>query len=111
MSNKARVEAFRARWRKGADPSETDMTDIWHYIDELEVALNQQNHVVQFEEDSFAMEHPIECREFGLLNCEVDHALRQLPGIPDGLEVGRYGVDVDEYGELVFEELNQGENQ
>jgi hypothetical protein len=62
MSNKARAEAFRERWRKGADPSETDMTDLFHYIDELEVALDQQGHTVTAFGDDLFVDHPIGCR-------------------------------------------------
>lgn len=71
--------------------------------EELKRALNQHGHVVEFREDDYALEHPVECRTAGarLLDCKVNAALHELPGSPIGY--GRFPVTLDEDGELVFD--------
>lgn len=101
MSTKARADAARASYTAGNDLTEAEVWDIFEYVGELEKALAQEGHTVQFDEDGFALEHPIYCRKDGLLNCSVWAALDALPDTPVGY--GRFPVDIDVAGELVFE--------
>jgi hypothetical protein len=71
-------------------------------IERLRAALHQHGHVVDIGPKRFGLEHPVECRSAGLLNCPVEKALEALPRRPK--PIGRYPVDLDEDGSLVFGE-------
>lgn len=107
MSAKTRCEAARTSYTAGDDLNEVQVWDIFEYVDELESALHQEGHTVQFDEDGFALEHPVACRKEGLLNCPVWESLDDLPDTPIGY--GRFPVALDENDELVFEVPSQGE--
>lgn len=68
-------------------------------IEELEQALHQHGHIVDIQETRFGLEHPIECRKDGLLNCPLDAVLTAQPGPPR--PPGRYPVALEK-GALVF---------
>lgn len=65
----------------------------------LKEALNQQGHVAEFREDGYALEHPIECRASGLLNCAVHEACEYEQAPP---ALGRFAVSIDDDGFLVL---------
>lgn len=71
-------------------------------IEELEKALCQHGHVADIREDRFSLEHPVECRKLGLLDCPLDKALEALPGPP--MPFGRYPVELQDDGSLTFGE-------
>ena len=103
MSTKTRAEAVMAKFHDGdADLTDIDVYDLFEYIEQLESALVQNGHRVTFGEEGASVEHPVECRSAGLLNCRLGWRVLQLPGPPEGLGYGTYGVDLHE-NELVFE--------
>jgi Family of unknown function (DUF6085) len=69
-------------------------------IKELETALSQHGHIAEFRERDYGLEHPVECRKEGLLNCPVDKAIWNL-GVAEPPQ-GRYSVSLDEDGALVI---------
>ncbi len=101
MSAKNRYDAARASYTAGNELSEAEMWDIFEYLDQLEKALAQEGHTVEFAQDGFGLEHPVGCRKAGLLNCDVWQALDELPDTPVGY--GRFPVALDTEGVLVFE--------
>jgi hypothetical protein len=101
MTTKARYDAAHTKFVDGKDLQEVEMWDIFEYVKELEEALHQEGHIVEFDEDGFALLHPVGCRKDGLLNCPVWAAIDDLPGTPVGY--GRFNVDLDDSDELVFE--------
>jgi len=102
MSAKARCEAAHKNYFvKGNDLTEVDISDIFEYIFELEAALKQEGHTVEFGADGFSLEHPVGCRKSGLLNCSVWAALDELPDTPVGY--GRFPVALGDDGVLVFQ--------
>ncbi len=101
MSAKTRYDAARRNYTDGDDLTEVQVWDIFEYIEELERALAQEGHVVEFDDQGFGLEHPVGCRKDGLLNCPVWEALDDLPDTPVGY--GRFNVDLDTNDELVFE--------
>lgn len=64
-------------------------------------ALNQRGHVAEFREDGYALEHPLECRKAGLLNCAVDKACGYEQAPP---ALGRFKVSIDDDGFLILGE-------
>lgn len=100
MSAKNRYQSARTSYTLGNDLHEIQVWDIFEYIEELETALAQHGHIVEFDEEGPALEHPVECGEVGLLNCEVWRLIRELPDTPVGY--GRFPVELVD-GELVFE--------
>jgi hypothetical protein len=101
MSTKARFEAAKATFVGGHELQDAQVFDILEYVEELEAALKQEGHTVEFGAGGFALEHPVACRKAGLLNCPVWDALDELPDTPVGY--GRFPVALDDNGELVFE--------
>ena len=102
MTTKARYDAAHTKWEIGQALVEAEMADIFEYIDELEKALHQEGHKVEFRADGYGLEHPVECRKAGLLHCPVDAALRELPDSP--FEYGIYPVALDpDDGLLIFQ--------
>lgn len=65
----------------------------------LREALNQRGHVAEFREDGYALEHPIECRTAGLIDCPVNRACEREQVAP---ALGRFYVSVDEDGNLLL---------
>jgi hypothetical protein len=103
MSAKNRYEAARTKFDQleynlltGAE-----MADIFEYVEELEKALHQEGHIVEFNENGFGLEHPVSCRKAGLLNCPVWEVLDELPDTPVGY--GRFPVALDDDGLLVLQ--------
>lgn len=101
MSAKTRYDAARTSFVAGNGLHEIQVWDCFEYIEELERALAQEGHIVEFDEDGFGLEHPVGCRKDGLLNCDVWAAIDDLPDTPVGY--GRFNVDLDDNDELVFE--------
>jgi hypothetical protein len=100
MSTKSRYEAAKATFVNGHELEDTQIFDILEYVEELEAALKQEGHTVEFAADGFALEHPVGCRKTGLLNCPVQAALNELPDTPVGY--GRFPVALGDDGVLVF---------
>jgi len=101
MIAKTRFDAAKATFVGGHELADAQVFDILEYVEELEKALHQEGHIVEFDENGFGLEHPVGCRKDGLLNCPVWEALDDLPGTPVGY--GRFNVDLDDSDELVFE--------
>lgn len=101
MSTKARFDAAKAIFVNGHELEDVHVFDIFEYVEELEAALKQEGHVVEFGPDGFGLEHPVECRKAGLLNCPVWEALDELPSTPVGY--GIYPVALGDDGVLVFQ--------
>lgn len=93
-----------ARFIAAADP--TTVLALLDRIEELEDALHQKGHIVDIERTRFGLEHPVECRQAGLLNCPVDVALTAYSGPPR--PPGRYPIELLENGELSFGEVLDG---
>lgn len=73
-------------------------------IEQLRTALNQQGHVVEFREDGWAIEHPIECRNTSLLDCPLNTLSEEMGGPPaEGL--GRYRAAISEDGNLLLDRI------
>jgi hypothetical protein len=107
MTTKARYDAAHTKFVDGKDLQEVEMWDIFEYVKELEEALHQEGHIVEFDEDGFALLHPVGCRKAGMLNCTVWAALDALPDTPVGY--GKFPVALDDKDELVFMVPPQGE--
>lgn len=67
--------------------------------EQLRATLNQRGHVAEFREDGYALEHPIECRTAGLIDCPVNRACEREQVAP---ALGRFYVSVDEDGNLLL---------
>ena len=107
MSAKTRFDAAKATFVGGHELADAQVFDILEYVEELEKALHQEGHIVEFDENGFGLEHPVGCRKAGLLNCPVWEALDDLPDTPVGY--GRFPVALDDNDELVFVVPPQGE--
>lgn len=64
-------------------------------------ALAQRGHVAEFREDGWSLEHPVECRAIGLIDCVVNLACGYEQTAP---QLGRFVVTVNEDGFLVLGE-------
>ena len=64
-------------------------------------ALAQRGHVAEFREDGWSLEHPVECRAIGLIDCAVNLACGYEQTAP---QLGRFVVTVNEDGFLVLGE-------
>lgn len=84
------------------------VADVESYIAELQrelegyrQALAQRGHVAEFREDGWSLEHPVECRAIGLIDCAVNLACGYEQTAP---QLGRFVVTVNEDGFLVLGE-------
>ena len=70
-------------------------------VETLRTAVNQHGHVVEFREDGWAIEHPIECRKDNLLDCPLNFLCEAMGGPPEE-GPGRYKAAVDDTGNLLL---------
>lgn len=76
-----------------------DIEIVLDHVTALSAALGQHGHIVDFKSAGYGIEHPIECRREGLLDCALSDAMSELGYIPVGAE-GRYHVELID-GEIV----------
>ncbi len=79
-------------------------------IERLRTALNQQGHVVEFREDGWAIEHPVECRKTSLLDCPLN-GLSEKMGGPPTEGPGRYRAAISDDGNLLLDRILSKEGE
>ena len=77
------------------------LKDAREQIEGYRQALAQRGHVAEFREDGWSLEHPVECRAIGLIDCAVNLACGYEQTAP---QLGRFVVTVNEDGFLVLGE-------
>lgn len=80
---------------------ETYVAELQREIEGYRQALAQRGHVAEFREDGWSLEHPVECRAIGLIDCAVNLACGYEQTAP---QLGRFVVTVNEDGFLVLGE-------
>ena len=70
-------------------------------LDNANAALHQDGHVVEWRRHSYGLEHPVECRVNGLLNCPLDHAIGAMGGAP---AYGRFHVWLNAAGFVEYDD-------
>ena len=90
---------------------ELQLAEAQEEIERLRTALNQDGHVLEFREDGWAIEHPVECRAGRLLDCRFNFLCEEMGGPPtEGL--GRYKATISDDGNLllarIFKEEKDG---
>ena len=77
------------------------IAELQREIEGYRQALAQRGHVAEFREDGWSLEHPVECRAIGLIDCAVNLACGYEQTAP---QLGRFVVTVNEDGFLVLGE-------
>jgi CTP-dependent riboflavin kinase len=82
------------------------LNDARRTIRDYEDALGQKGHVIELTEFGWAIEHTVECRAGGILNCPIH--MKVTTHIEDfgppvaGLDDGRYFVTLEQDGSMKF---------